>query len=96
VIDYSTAEAREKITAVWAAAAPSDFRDGLYIHEVQAPAIRHDVEGYKGRLAASVFETDQPGHGPLCRPEHLVELVRRMQRRLPRRSRIRPPARPAA
>lgn len=83
VIDYSTAAAREKITDVWTAAAPSEFRDGLYIHEVHAPAIRHDVEGYRGRLAISVFEADQPGHAPLCQPEQLVELVRRMVRRLP-------------
>jgi hypothetical protein len=83
VIDYSTAEALAKITEVWERSFPHDFRDGLRVHEAKHNAIRRDVEGSKGRLSVSAFETDQIGHPALCNSENLIKIVRLMESRLP-------------
>jgi hypothetical protein len=83
VTDYSTVEALAKVTDIWARSFPNNFRDGLYIHDLHQDWTRHDVEGNRGRLAVSAFETDQPGHAGLCRSDQLVTMVRLMESRLP-------------
>ena len=83
VIDYSTPEGLARITDIWQKSYPQGFKDGLYIHEARQGWIRRDVDGGKGRLAVSAFETDQPGHTALCTTEQLVRIVRLMMSRLP-------------
>jgi hypothetical protein len=83
VTDYGSVAAREEIVEVWRRTFPRQFRDGLHIQKHQQGWIRHDIEGYAGPLAIGVWETDQPGHGPLCTADQLVELVRLMLTRAP-------------
>ncbi|HEY1817730.1 MAG TPA: hypothetical protein VGG74_35560 [Kofleriaceae bacterium] len=84
VIDYGTSEALETLMSSEMNAYPTMFHDGLYIHEQHEAWWRRDVEySNKGKLSVSVFETDQPGHEALCSSEHLVDITRRMQDRLP-------------
>jgi hypothetical protein len=83
VTDHGSADALAKLIDVWRRAFPERFQDGLYSHDLRQDWTRHDVDGYKGRLSVSVFETDQPGHAPLCGPDNLAEIVRRIRRHLP-------------